>query len=286
MTSIAAPASPALDAAALDAVEKAIAALRGRRIAVLTGAGVSTDSGIPDYRGAGAPVRTPMTFSQFLADEPYRRRYWAGSHLGWQRFAAARPNDGHRALADLEVGGVVTGVVTQNVDGLHVQAGSRRVVDLHGSMDRVVCLHCGQSFARESIADRITLLNPWLDDGSTSRINPDGDAEVDDVSQFVVPECSVCGGTLKPDIVFFGEFVPPVKFDEARGLVARADALLIVGSSLVVNSGIRLVGLATKKKIPTVIINRGETKADARAAVKIDAGTTESLALLREALLP
>lgn len=286
MTSIAAPASPALDAAALDAVERAIATLRGRRIAVLTGAGVSTDSGIPDYRGAGAPVRTPMTFSQFLADEPYRRRYWAGSHLGWQRFAAARPNDGHRALADLEVSGVVTGVVTQNVDGLHVQAGSRRVVDLHGSMDRVVCLHCGQSFARESIADRIALLNPWLDDGSTSRINPDGDAEVDDVSQFVVPECSVCGGTLKPDIVFFGEFVPPVKFDEARGLVARADALLIVGSSLVVNSGIRLVGLAARKKIPTVIINRGETKADARAAVKIDAGTTESLALLREALLP
>lgn len=286
MTSIAAPASPALDAAALDAVERAITALRGRRIAVLTGAGVSTDSGIPDYRGAGAPVRTPMTFSQFLADEPYRRRYWAGSHLGWQRFAAARPNDGHRALAELEVGGVVTGVVTQNVDGLHVQAGSRRVVDLHGSMDRVVCLHCGQSFARESIADRITVLNPWLVEGSTSRINPDGDAEVDDVSRFVVPECSVCGGTLKPDIVFFGEFVPPVKFDEARGLVARADALLIVGSSLVVNSGIRLVGLAAKKKIPTVIINRGETKADARAAVKIDAGTTESLAMLREALLP
>lgn len=274
-----------LDAAARASVEQAIELLRGRRVAVLTGAGVSTDSGIPDYRGAGAPVRTPMTYSQFLADEPYRKRYWAGSHLGWERFAAARPNPGHLTLAALESDGIVTGVVTQNVDGLHVRAGSRRVVDLHGSMDRVTCLHCGQTFDRGAIAERITRLNPWLSDADAT-MNPDGDAEVADVSRFAVPECSVCGGTLKPDIVFFGEFVPPVKFEEARGIVARSDALLVLGSSLVVNSGIRLVGQAAKKRIPTIIVNRGETKADSRAALKIEAGTTETLAALREALLP
>ncbi|MEN9620696.1 MAG: hypothetical protein RL499_889 [Actinomycetota bacterium] len=274
-----------LDAATRASVEQAIELLRGRRIAVLTGAGVSTDSGIPDYRGVGAPVRTPMTYSQFLADEPYRKRYWAGSHLGWERFAAAGPNAGHRTLADLEQGGVVTGVVTQNVDGLHVRAGSRRVVDLHGSMDRVTCLHCGQTFDRGAIAERIARLNPWLTDADAT-MNPDGDAEVADVSRFQVPECSVCGGTLKPDIVFFGEFVPPVKFEEARGIVARSDALLVLGSSLVVNSGIRLVGLAAKKRIPTIIVNRGETKADNRAALKIDAGTTETLAAFSAALLP
>ena len=281
-----APAQPLpLGDATRASLDVAIGLLCGGRIAVLTGAGISTDSGIPDYRGAGAPVRTPMTFSQFLTDEPYRKRYWAGSHLGWSRFASARPNDGHRALAELEDHGRIAGVVTQNVDGLHVRAGSRRVVDLHGSMDRVVCLHCGQAFARESIADRITVLNPWLDVDADHRVNPDGDAEVDDVARFAIPECTVCGGTLKPDIVFFGEFVPPVKFEEARGIVARADALLVLGSSLVVNSGVRLVGLAAKRRIPTIIVNRGETKADARAAVKIDAGTTETLAALRDALI-
>lgn len=293
MSSSAAPAASAADpaarAAALSdeartALEAATTVLKGARIAVLTGAGVSTDSGIPDYRGAGAPVRTPMTYSQFLADDTYRRRYWAGSHLGWRRFSEARPNDGHRTLAELEAEGVVAGIITQNVDGLHVRAGSRRVVDLHGSMYRVTCLHCGQFFARESIAERIEALNPWLDPEGPHAINPDGDAEVDDVSRFAIPECSVCGGTLKPDVVFFGEFVPPVKFEEARGIVARADALLILGSSLVVNSGIRLVGLAQKRRIPTVIVNRGATKADSRAAVKIEAGTTETLAALRDAL--
>ena len=273
-----------LDATARAAVEQAIELLRGRRVAVLTGAGVSTDSGIPDYRGVGAPVRTPMTYSQFLSDEPYRKRYWAGSHLGWPRFASAGPNAGHRSLAKLEHGGVVTGVVTQNVDGLHLRAGSRRVVDLHGSLDRVTCLQCGQTFDRGAVADRITRLNPWLA-GADATMNPDGDAEVSDVSRFEVPECSVCGGTLKPDIVFFGEFVPPVKFEEARGIVARSDALLVLGSSLVVNSGMRLVGLAAKRRIPTIIVNRGETKADSRAALKIDAGTTETLAAISEALL-
>lgn len=151
-----------LDAATTAAVERAIDALAGHRVAVLTGAGLSTDSGIPDYRGKGAPVRTPMTAQEFLADDASRRRYWVGSHLGWRTFAAASPNQGHRALADLEKAGIATGVITQNVDGLHVRAGSRRVVELHGTMRRVSCLHCGQVFDRRDLAVRIERDNPWI----------------------------------------------------------------------------------------------------------------------------
>ena len=259
--------------------------LHGRRLAVLTGAGVSTDSGIPDYRGQGAPKRSPMSFQQFLSGESYRQRYWAGSHLGWKRFDAAEPNDGHRALARLEDAGISNGVVTQNVDGLHLKAGSRRVVDLHGSVDRVRCLQCGQTFARQDIADRIERDNPWLDQPENVVINPDGDAEVTDASNFLVPACTVCGGTLKPEVVFFGEFVPTEKFGEASALIARADALIIAGSSLAVNSGIRLLEVARRRRIPIVIINRGETKGDSRATVKLDAGASETLIGLADRLL-
>ena len=269
------PAGP--DPAQLDA---AVAALAGRRVAVLTGAGVSTDSGIPDYRGEGAPVRRPMTFQQFLADERFRKRYWAGSHVGWRTFRAARPNDGHRALAELERRGVTNGVVTQNVDALHVRAGSQRVVDLHGTVDRVVCLTCGQSFARETVARRLSDANPWIDDPDEVVLAPDGDVEVQDVDAFVVPECTVCGGVLKPDVVFFGEFVPVERFAEARALVVRADALLVAGSSLVVNSGVRLLDQAVRRGKPVVVVNRGATKGDPRATVKVDAGTTETLVAL------
>ncbi|MET0590267.1 MAG: Sir2 family NAD-dependent protein deacetylase [Naasia sp.] len=258
--------------------------LRARRFAVLTGAGVSTDSGIPDYRGAGAPKRTPMTFQQFLADDAYRRRYWAGSHLGWRLFDAAAPNDGHRALADLEEGGAALGVVTQNVDGLHLKAGSRHVVDLHGTVDRVRCLRCGQIFARASVAARIDDANPWLDEPDSIVINPDGDAEVKDTDGFVVPGCTVCDGILKPEVVFFGEFVPTTKFAEASALVRRADALVIAGSSLAVNSGVRLLEIARRRRVPVVIVNRGATKGDAKATMKIDAGTTEVLRGLHERL--
>lgn len=251
--------------------------LAGRRFAVLTGAGVSTDSGIPDYRGEGAPKRTPMTFQQFLADDRYRRRYWAGSHLGYQRFAAASPNAGHAALAELEAAGAVNGVVTQNVDGLHKQAGSRKVVELHGAMDRVVCLVCGQVFARESVATRIEAANPWLHADGAVEIAPDGDAIVTDVDAFVVPDCTVCGGHLKPDVVFFGEFIPAEKYREASALVRSAEALLIAGSSLVVNSGIRLLEEARRRRLPIVIVNRGVTKGDNRATVKLNAGTTQTL---------
>lgn len=265
-------------------IDETVAVLSGRRFAVLTGAGVSTDSGIPDYRGEGAPKRTPMTFQQFLADDRFRKRYWAGSHLGYRRFAAARPNDGHRALARLEAAGAANGVITQNVDGLHKQAGSQRVVDLHGSMDRVLCLVCGQVFAREAITARIDAANPWLDTEGAVEIAPDGDAIVADVDAFVVPDCTVCGGRLKPDVVFFGEFIPAEKYREASALVRSADALVIAGSSLVVNSGIRLLEEARRRKLPIVIVNRGETKGDLRATVKLNGGTTETLVELSRRL--
>lgn len=260
--------------------DAAVEALMGRSVAVLTGAGVSTDSGIPDYRGAGALPRNPMTFQQFMSDADYRKRYWAGSHLGWRRFDDAQPNEGHRAIAAMERAGRVTGVLTQNVDGLHLRAGSLRVVDLHGTMDRVRCLTCGQSFARADIAARLSAANPWLDAPDAVTLGPDGDAEVGDIRSFVTPDCTVCGGILKPEIVFFGEFIPTEKFVEASAVLRSADALLIAGSSLVVNSGIRLLDQAAKRKLPIVIINRGTTKGDPRATVKIDGGTTENLVAL------
>lgn len=266
------------------AIDETVDLLSGRRFAVLTGAGVSTDSGIPDYRGEGAPKRTPMTFQQFLADDRYRKRYWAGSHLGYRRFAAARPNAGHRALATLEAAGAANGVITQNVDGLHKQAGSQRVVDLHGSMDRVVCLVCGQVFAREAITARIDAANPWIDTEGAVEIAPDGDAIVTDIDSFVVPDCTVCGGHLKPDVVFFGEFIPAEKYREASAMVRASDALVIAGSSLIVNSGIRLLEEARRRRLPIVIVNRGETKGDLRAAIKLDAGTTETLVELSRRL--
>ena len=265
--------------------------LRGRPAAVLTGAGLSTDSGIPDYRGEGAPPRTPMTFQTFVADERARKRYWAGSHLGWRQFRAAGPNLGHRSLARLEECAAITGVITQNVDGLHTRAGSRHVVELHGSMDRVICLDCGQAFGRDSIAARLEAANPILTAGDGSeadavRIAPDGDADVSDIDSFTVPECSVCGGMLKPNVVFFGELVPTGRFLQATALVTAAEALVVAGSSLAVNSGIRLVELARRRKLPIVVINRGATKGDGRAAIKLETGTSETLAGLVDRLAP
>jgi NAD-dependent SIR2 family protein deacetylase len=273
-----------LDASAAHAVSRAVDALAGRRIAVLTGAGVSTDSGIPDYRGKGAPVRTPMTAEQFLTSEAARRRYWVGSHLGWRAFAAAEPNSGHRAISELEQSGVATGVVTQNVDGLHVRAGSRRVVELHGTMRRVFCTHCGQVFDRRDLAVRVEAANPWITVPDSVALGPDGDVLPESSDGFVVPECTVCGGMLKPDVVFFGEFIPAEKFREAEQLVHASEGLVIAGSSLVVNSGIRLLERARRRRLPVVIVNRGVTRADARATVKVDAGTSEVLRALAEAL--
>jgi NAD-dependent SIR2 family protein deacetylase len=269
---------------AADVLERAAELLSGT-VVVLTGAGMSTDSGIPDYRGDGAPKRTPMTIQQFLAAESFRQRYWAGSYLGWARFVSAEPNAGHIALAELEAAGRVPGVVTQNVDGLHGKAGSRHVVEVHGSVDRVVCLRCGQLFARGAVAERIEAANAWFVGGSAVRLNPDGDADVGDMSEFVVPDCTVCGGTLKPEVVFFGEFVPRSRFQEAAALVKRSDALLVAGSSLAVNSGIRLLEQARRQHLPIVVLNRGATKGDRVATLKIEAGTTETLTALRDLLL-
>lgn len=263
---------------------EAIELLRGARVAVLTGAGVSTDSGIPDYRGEGAPVRTPMTVQTFLASEQARKRYWAGSHLGWRSFGSATPNRGHLALAALEANSVVTGVITQNVDGLHRRAGNRHVIELHGSMDRVLCLTCGQHYARQAIAERLEALNPDIDLETAIRPAPDGDVEVDDVDAMTIPSCTVCGGILKPDVVFFGEFVPSDTFQAAASLVQAADVLLVAGSSLVVNSGMRLIEQARRKRLPIVVVNRGITKGDSRAAIKIDAGASETLAAFAAAL--
>ena len=273
-----------VDPATTALVGRAIDALAGRRIAVLTGAGVSTDSGIPDYRGKGAPVRTPMTAQQFLSDESARRRYWVGSHLGWRAFSAADPNEGHAALAALEASGITTGVVTQNVDGLHLRAGSHRVVELHGTMRRVFCTHCGQVFDRRDIAQRVEADNPWLTVPENIQLGPDGDVLPSTSDGFVVPACTVCGGVLKPDVVFFGEFIPAEKFREAEALVHSSEALLVAGSSLVVNSGIRLVERARRRRLPVVIVNRGQTRADNRATLKIDAGTSEVLRTLASGL--
>jgi NAD-dependent SIR2 family protein deacetylase len=225
-----------------------------------------------------------MTVDAFLGSEHARRRYWAGSHLGWRRFAAAEPNPGHRAVAAWEEAGRVTAVVTQNVDGLHLRAGTRRLVELHGTMRRVVCVRCGQVFDRRDLATRLEADNPWLIGDEPPPLGPDGDVVPERIDGMRVPACSVCGGILKPEVVFFGEFVPVEKFDEARALVHGADAMVVAGSSLAVNSGIRLLDQASRRRMPVVIVNRGATKGDARASLKIDAGTSEVLVALGERL--
>ena len=263
-----------------DDVDALARLLHGRRFAVLTGAGVSTDSGIPDYRGQGASRRTPMSIDQFRSDVAYRRRYWAGSHRGWSTFASALPNEGHRALAALEQSQFVTGVVTQNVDGLHRRAGSAHVIDLHGSLDRVVCLDCGQRYDRSAMATRLSRDNPWLDDVTSVTLAPDGDVDVKEFDRVIVPICDVCGGLLKPDVVFFGEVVPFRVYSAATTLVRKATALVVAGSSLMVNSGFRLVDQARRARMPVIIINRGPTKADAVADLRIEAGTSQVLQAL------
>lgn len=232
-------------------------------------------------------MRTPMTGQQFLASAESRRRYWAGSHLGWRLMGRARPNAAHALLAEWEARGRVHGAITQNVDGLHRQAGTRKLVELHGSLDRVYCLDCGQGFAREAIAEQINAANPWLGelgDHEADRLNPDGDAEVPELARFLAPACTLCGGILKPDVVFFGETVPVARFARARDIVAGAEALLVVGSSLTVNSGIRLLEQARRDDSPIVIINRGRTGGHTRAALNVEGSAAPTLAAL-DALL-
>ena len=268
----------------MDRIDDAVTVLEGRTIAVLTGAGISTDSGIPDYRGEATVRRTPMSFQQFLDHEENRRRYWAGSHLGWRRFTEVVPNAGHRALAELERTGTVNGILTQNVDELHQRAGSARVVELHGAMSNVLCLQCGQVFARQAIATRLTEANPWLGLPDDVVLGPDGDVDTNRLADFVIPACANCGGMLKPDVVFFGELVPRRRFHAAIDVVRQAGALLIAGSSLAVNSGVRLLNHAVQKELPVVIINRGETKGDRWATVRLEGGTSELLGAIAERL--
>lgn len=250
----------------------------GGRTVVLTGAGMSTESGIPDYRGPTGRARpaTPMTYQEFTTSDTARQRYWARSHIGWRRIARAQPNAGHRALARLQRHGDVAGIITQNVDGLHQGAGARDVVELHGSLDRVVCLECGDLTAREHLEVRLDELNPavaQMFSGADLAVKPDGDVDIahDVVRRFVVAACERCGGQLKPDVVFFGESVPPERVAECFARVDDAAAVLVLGSSLAVMSGYRFVRRAHRAGIPVVIVNQGATRGDGEAVLRVDA---------------
>jgi NAD-dependent SIR2 family protein deacetylase len=270
--------------ATAESIRAAADVLASGRTAVLTGAGMSTDSGIPDYRGPGSPPRAPMTFQEFLTPHG-RRRYWARSFVGFQRMSGAAPNPGHLALADLETAGLLDGVVTQNVDGLHQAAGSRAVIDLHGRIDRVVCLMCSRRSSRHEYQELLAQLNPDAACVGEIDIAPDGDALVEDTGRFVVADCAHCGGVVKPDVVFFGESVPPPVVAEATAVVAAAGALLVLGSSLTVYSGRRFVRQAASRGIPIIAVNRGPTRADEFATQWLDAGTSVVLPALVDLLV-
>ncbi|MCZ8378572.1 NAD-dependent protein deacetylase [Mycobacterium sp. CPCC 205372] len=265
-----------------------VALLRGRRVAVLTGAGMSTDSGIPDYRGPDSPPSNPMTIRQFTGDPVFRQRYWARNHVGWRHMAATLPNAGHRALAALERAGVVSGLITQNVDLLHTKAGSRHVIDLHGTYAQVICLDCGHTMSRAALADLLEAANPGFLELAEAvggiAVAPDADAVVGDTSSFRIIDCQRCGGMLKPDIVYFGESVPKERVDRAYALVDAADVLLVAGSSLTVFSGYRFVRHAAARGMPVAILNRGPTRGDDLATVKLDNGCSPMLALLADEL--
>jgi NAD-dependent SIR2 family protein deacetylase len=259
------------------------------RIFVLTGAGCSTDSGIPDYRDAGgAWKRTPpVTLQAFLGDASTRRRYWARSMLGWRRFGHARPNTVHRALAGLESLGKIEVLLTQNVDRLHQAAGSLEVIDLHGRMDIVRCMACENRSDREALQDALIAANPqWID--LQSRPAPDGDADLEltDFSDFEIPECAHCGGLLKPDVVFFGENVPRERVDRAVEHLAQSDAMLVVGSSLMVYSGFRFARMAAQLGKPIAAVNLGRTRADDLLALKLEQSCAEALGFLLGAVGP
>ena len=253
-------------------------------VLVLTGAGMSTDSGIPDYRGPGAPVRAPMTITEFRSGPVAQQRYWARSHLGWQRMGTAVPNDGHRALAALEHAGCVDALITQNVDGLHQQAGSRQVVDLHGRIDEVICLDCGQVTSRLELQYRLEALNPGFGDHLDLASAPDGDVEFEDTAGFRVAACRRCSGVLKPNVVFFGDSVAKPLVQHCFSAVDSAAGLLVAGSSLTVMSGLRFVRHARRRGIPIVILNRGATRGDDLADWKLDAGCTPTLRALCDQL--
>ncbi|MEW5927455.1 MAG: NAD-dependent protein deacetylase [Gemmatimonadota bacterium] len=281
----------------LEALQPLLDLLRGRRMVVLAGAGCSTESGIPDYRGPGGSLRTrkPMQYQEFVRSDAARVRYWARSAVGWRRIADARPNAGHLALARLEEGGAVRGIITQNVDGLHHAAGSRRVVELHGSLAAVRCLGCGRPEPRADFQARLMELNAGWEEELARRTAeggveqaPDGDAELPAwaVESFRVPACPACGGVVKPDVVFFGENVPAGTVEEAWRLFGEAEVLLVAGSSLTVYSGRRFIYRAQQEGVPIAVVNLGPTRADEVAAAKVEGTLGLVLPRLADALLP
>jgi NAD-dependent deacetylase sirtuin 4 len=280
-------------------IERLVEVLRNRRVVVLAGAGCSTESGIPDYRGPEGSLRTrkPIQYQEFVRSEAARIRYWARSTVGWPRVAEAQPNAAHRAFANLEAEGVVAGIITQNVDGLHHKAGSRRVVELHGSLARVCCLDCGDRISRNDFQARLLEANPrfadWLAASGSgaplapgAEAAPDGDAEIpaSAMEKFTVPACHVCAGVLKPDVVFFGENVPRACVDDAWALFAEGEVLLVAGSSLTVYSGRRFIYRAEKEGVPIAVINLGPTRADEMAVAKVEGRLGDVLPVLAAAL--
>jgi NAD-dependent SIR2 family protein deacetylase len=276
--------------------------LRDGGTVVLSGAGLSTESGIPDYRGPSGLARAvrPMTYQAFTGSEQARQRYWARSHLGWRHMTGATPNAGHRAVAELQRRGLVTGIITQNVDGLHQAAGrsiAPAVTELHGSLHRVVCLSCWQRTSRAELDERLRAANPdWEfargvilppgleqaqpQDGPTKCpvvVRPDGDVALEETGGFTVVDCLACGGVLKPDVVFFGENVPRARVESCYAQVSGAASLLVLGSSLTVMSGLRYVRHAASLGIPVVIVNQGETRGDDLATATLDAPLGETL---------
>jgi NAD-dependent SIR2 family protein deacetylase len=261
-------------------LEALVGLVRDGDVAVLTGAGLSTESGIPDYRGPSGRARRaePMSYQVFVGAASDRQRYWARSHLGWRTIDRALPNRGHAAVAELERRGLLAGIITQNVDGLHQAAGAHDVIDLHGALSRVVCLGCRQLTSRAVLDRRLRLANPgW--DAAVGAMNPDGDAMVADVDveRFQVVDCDACGGLLKPDVVFFGENVPRSRVADCYAIVDRASSLLVLGSSLTVMSGYRFARHAAKLGIPIAIVNQGPTRADGLARLTLEAPLGQTL---------
>ncbi|GAB2812394.1 NAD-dependent protein deacetylase [Actinoallomurus bryophytorum] len=256
-------------------------------VVILSGAGLSTESGIPDYRGETGRKRRaePMTYQAFAGSAAARQRYWARSHLGWRHIARAAPNDGHRAVAGLQERGLVAGIITQNVDGLQQAAGAHDVIELHGSLDRVMCLGCGRRTPRQALDRRLRAANPgWS--AEVGAINPDGDAVLadDQIDSFQVVDCTDCGGLLKPDVIFFGENVPRPRVEECFTLTERAGTLLVLGSSLTVLSGYRFVRHAAKLGVAVAIVNQGVTRGHDHALVALDAPLGPTLTALLASL--
>ncbi len=282
-------AAPAADEPAADALAALGPLIACGRVAVLSGAGLSTESGIPDYRGPTGLARRaqPMTYQAFTGGAAARQRYWARSHEGWRHIAAAVPNSGHRAIAELERRGLLAGIITQNVDGLHQAAGARQVTELHGSLSRVRCLGCGARSSRRELDRRLREANPDWDRraavaGRTAQVNPDGDAVLSDaeIDGFQVVDCTGCGGVLKPDVIFFGENVPKTRVEDCYALVNESSALLVLGSSLTVMSGYRFVRHAASLALPVAIINQGTTRGDADATITLAAPLGATLTAL------